>query len=170
MDLDEMRKRSWVWAKASLVGTGSHTAGADRSHLHRPLRTPKQGAPVRFSSRELTLQVRCTVLLCGHREAGGRATLGAPCSSGAQGRPGHRRGPASAPCCLLPVRPPPAPLSQGKVMSNPGLGVLKVILSIKVSFSSVPRRLLGLLFILIKVERKSLSLSFTSLKISFTVV
>lgn len=165
MDLtDEMRKRSWEWAKASLVGTGSHTA------LAPPLENPEAGG-----ARPL-LQQRA--------EAAGPVNSAAAWPSGG-GRPGHargalllecpgqarhRRGPASAPCCLLPVRPPPAPLSQGKVMSNPGLGVLKVILSIKVSFSSVPRRLLGLLFILIKVERKSLSLSFTSLKISFTVV
>lgn len=58
MDLtDETRKRSWLWAKASLVGTGSHTAGRQIA-LAPPLENPEAGAPVRSSSGELRLQVR----------------------------------------------------------------------------------------------------------------
>lgn len=46
-------------------------------------------------------------------------------------------------CSPFPVLQPPSPLSRSKVISNPGLGILKVILSIKFSLSSVPRCLLG---------------------------
>lgn len=96
----KQRKRSWLWAKASLVGTGSHTAGRQIA-LAPPLENPRQGASAPPAEASCRSGEQCCCVAVG-AEAGPRS--GAPCSSSAQGRPGHRRRPASAPpYCLLPV-------------------------------------------------------------------
>lgn len=116
MDLtDETRKRSWLWAKASLVGTGSHTAGRQIA-LAPPLENPEAGG-----ARPL-LQRRA--------EAAGPVNSAAAWPSGG-GRPGHARralllecpGQARAQtraslCALLPVAGSPASCSLISGQSN----------------------------------------------------